>query len=221
MIKGIILDFDGTLCLTHKTTFKLQNEALAKMGRKEMDLAVFLRTWGGDLSKTMQVRSPGVNFEEFKKIYDETIKEYASKGELDKVPKKNLETLEKLLRQGRYVAILTTRSQNEIKHLLDEKHPLSVLIKDIYHKDNLNYLKPNPKVFDKVLKDNNLSAKDCVYVGDSLSDAEAAIGAGMNFIASLESELKTHSDFEIHNVKYFINKFPDLFKVLEILDPRS
>lgn len=218
MIKGVILDFDDTLCLTQKASFELQNIVLEKMGRAKMDMAVHLKTWGMVLSESMPIRSPGVDYEEFKKLYDEAVQKYATTGKLDVVPKENLDTLEKILKQGRYVAIVTSRTANEVKHLLESKHPLSRLVKDIYHRDNSEYLKPNPKVFDMLLLEHGLQPKECVYVGDSLSDAEATVNAGINFVASLESELKDRSDFEPYNIKHFIDKFPELLQILKILD---
>jgi phosphoglycolate phosphatase-like HAD superfamily hydrolase len=57
-----------------------------------------------------------------------------------------------------------------------------------------------------------------VYVGDSLTDAEAAKGAGLHFIACLEAGIRTRDDFAIHPVDRFIERFADLPEAVKSLD---
>ena len=98
----------------------------------------------------------------------------------------------------------------EVKHLQEKKHSLSLRIDAFYHKDNSDYLKPNPKVFDKILKKFTVLPSEAVCVGDSLGDALSAKGAKLHFIALLESKLRTKSYFKDVAVDYFALKFKDI-----------
>lgn len=83
-----------------------------------------------------------------------------------------------------------------------------------YHKDNTEYMKPNPKVYDKTLQFFNVLPHEAVYIGDSLGDAISAKGAGLHFIALLESELRTKDDFKSVAVDYFAAKFENILNYI-------
>jgi len=218
MIKAVILDFDDTLCLTEEICFNLENEVLAKMGRPPIDRKIHLKTWGKPLFEIINTRSPGVDVTEFERLYEGVIRKYIEEGLFDNIPEENMETLRELAKQGLYLAVVTTRTEGEVKHLLGGEHPLTELIRDFYHKDNTKYRKPDPRAFEEVLTDNKLNPSECVYVGDSLGDAESALGAGMYFIASLESGLRYKADFEKYDVSAYIYDFPELLGALQKLD---
>jgi phosphoglycolate phosphatase-like HAD superfamily hydrolase len=58
-------------------------------------------------------------------------------------------------------------------------------------------------------------AGECVYVGDAVTDAIAANGAGMHFIAVLESGLRQKEDFKKVRVDFFAKKFSDTVSYLK------
>ena len=113
---------------------------------------------------------------------------------------------------GKRLAILTSRSLSEMRHLLHESHPINQKIEKIYHQENSEYLKPDPRVFNQVIDYFDVLPSECVYIGDTVSDAAAAKGAGTHFIAVLESGLKRKKDFDGQNVDFFADKFPDILK---------
>jgi phosphoglycolate phosphatase-like HAD superfamily hydrolase len=59
-----------------------------------------------------------------------------------------------------------------------------------------------------------------VYIGDSLGDAKAANGAGVFFIASLESGIRQEQDFKDFHVDAFINRFPDIVNAVATIEHR-
>jgi len=208
MIKAVIIDLDDTLTMTELVSFKMENEILGHLGRKPMDRITHLESWGMPLEEALPLRSPGVDIEEFKKFYSSTINKYLKSGELDVVSPENLETLDKLIKQGKLVAILTSRNHQELKHLMAPDHLLSKSVKAFYYRDNMRFHKPDPRAFTELLKDNNLNPKNCVYIGDSISDG----------IASLESGSKTKSDFKGIPVDSFITAFPQIEDIIWQLD---
>ncbi len=218
MFEAVIIDVDDTLCLTEVACFELENEALRRMGRSSMERAVHLDTWGQLLFDAIATRSPGIDIEEFKVAYHPVIDEFIADGRLDSIPEANYEALDHLIALGKKLMLLTSRTHSEFKHLLASDHSLSTRVSAFYYKDNMAYHKPDPCAFDEVLRDNSLQPHQCVYVGDSPSDAAASNQAGLSFIASLESGIRQRQDFGNYRVAAFINEFPDIVNAVIALD---
>lgn len=210
MIKVVLLDFDDTLCLTEKDCFLMENAIAKDMGFSPMTRQIHQQTWGKPLQDIITTRIPGINPQRFMQQIEEKMPEYIKEGKLDSVSKEILDVLHSLKKAEKQLAIVTSRSLVEVKHLLHETHPLTNLLDAFYHRDNLEYLKPDPRVFDKVIRDFSVQPQDCVYVGDSVSDAKAANGANIHFIGVMESGIREKSDFSDNTVDFFANKFTDI-----------
>lgn len=218
MIEAVIVDFDDTLCLTEEASFNLENEILHRMGRQAMSREVHCSTWGQYLYDAIQVRSPGVDADAFWRLMPDVHEEFIESGQIDMVTEDNLETLDRLLEVGKKLMILTSRSQMEIRHMLEPSHSLARRIASFYFKDNMDYCKPDPRAFVVIERDYGLAPSQCVYVGDSPSDAAAAKGAGLHFVASLESGLRSEEDFSAYPVDRFIVRFTDLYNAVLSLE---
>lgn len=217
MIKALILDFDDTLCLTEEACFNLENLVLNKMNRDPMSRQIHKDTWGQPIYDAIQLRSPGIDVEEFFKLMPSVHNEFISKGHIDIVTDENLATLDRLIEAGIQLMILTSRTEVEVHHLLDPEHHLASRIASFYHKDNMKYHKPDPRAFEVIDQRSSLNPRECVYVGDSPSDAVSAKGAGLYFIATLESGLRTEDDFTGTPVDVFISKFTELDEAVSLL----
>lgn len=217
MIKAVIFDIDDTLSLTEAVSFEVENEILKNMGRPPMSREIHLATWELPPSKAVPLRSPGISFDTFMAAYTKRIEAYTESGKLDRIPAANYQALDELINRGKKLLILTSRTQARVKHLLEPNHPLAARLNGLYCRDNLEFRKPNPRVFDKLLSEHNLRPEQCVYVGDSLRDAAAAKGAGLFFIASLESGLRQKHDFDDAAADEFIDAFPDVVSAVESL----
>ena len=146
--------------------------------------------------EAISLRSPGVDADEFVKVHPSIHEEFIGRGEVDVVTDENLETLDKLASLDKKLMVLTSRTEIEFRHLLAPTHALAQRIVAFYHKDNTTHHKPDPRVFEVIERDHGLSPSQCVYVGDMPSDAVAANGAGLHFIASLEGGLVRRSSFD-------------------------
>jgi phosphoglycolate phosphatase len=98
--------------------------------------------------------------------------------------------------------------------MLEPSHLLAPRVKAFYYRDNMQFHKPDPRAFNELLSANSLHPEECVYMGDSPSDAQAANGAGLHFIASLESGIRQQQDFEDSHVDAFIAQFPNILKAI-------
>jgi len=210
MIEAVVIDVDDTLCLTEAASFDLENTALTRMGRDPMPRSIHVATWGQPLFDAILIRSPGVDVEAFRAAYHPAIAEFIADGRLDKIPAENYQALDQLIALGKLVMLLTSRTHGEFKHMLEPDHLLASRITAFYYKDNMQYHKPDPRAFDELLQAHGLAPNQCVYVGDSPSDAQASNKAGLHFVASLESGIRQRQDFNNYDVSAFITRFPDV-----------
>lgn len=210
MFKVVLIDIDDTLCLTEETCFNLENEVATGMGFPSMTRITHQKNWGKPLEQAILERIPGVDAGEFMKRVEKIIEDKVYSGALDSISEENLKVLDRLKKSDKKLAIVTSRSFIEAKHLLQDSHPLSNLVDAFYYRDNSEFLKPDPRVFNQAFVKFNVKPVECVYLGDSISDAIAAKGAGMHFIAVLESGLRTKEDFAGQNVDFFADKFTDI-----------
>lgn len=218
MIEAVFIDLDDTLCMTEEICFNLENETLAKLGRPPMTRGTHQSNWGMPLAEAIVERSPGVNVDEFYQFFPTVLQRYTDEGLLDQIPDENYEALDQMIKMGKSLIVLTNRNHEELKHLLEPAHDLASRIETFYYKDNLMFHKPDPRVFAHIEEAHGWKPNECVYVGDSPSDAAAAKGAGLHFVASLESGLRTERDFEDYPVDVFIPSFTKLPEAVEQLD---
>jgi phosphoglycolate phosphatase len=218
VIRAVIVDVDDTLCLTEAVSFELENEVLAALGRPPMSRAVHRATWGEVLLDAMPHRSPGVDLGRFAELFPVLHQRYLADGRLDVVPAENLRALDRLVGDGRTVMLLTSRTEAEVRHLLEPDHVLAGRVTGAYHQGNTRFRKPDPRVFDELLAETGLKPQQCVYVGDSPGDAAAAGGAGIRFVACLQSGVRRLDEFDPRYVTAAVDTFPEMVGVIEALD---
>jgi phosphoglycolate phosphatase len=214
VIRAVIVDVDDTLCMTEAAAFDLVNEVLARMDRPPMSRAVHLATWGEVLLDAMPRRSPGVDLQRFAELFPVTHREYLAAGRMDVIPPENLDALDALMSEGRTVLLLTSRAEAEIEHMLAPDHVLAGRVSAAYHQGNTRFRKPDPRVFDELLAETGFPPDECVYVGDSPGDAAAAGGAGIRFIACLQSGVRRLDEFDPRYVAASIDAFTEVISVV-------
>ena len=218
MIKAVIIDVDDTLFLTEEACFYMENEVLAAIGRPPQSREIHKSTWGQPLFEAIKARSPGVNVDAFRVRFQQTMPRWVTDGKIDGLTPENQAALDSLLEVGKELYILTSRTHDELKHMLEPDHDLAARIKAFYYRDVMEFHKPDPRAFDIVLNNHGLDRSECLYVGDSPSDAAAAKQGHMHFVASLESGLRTRQDFVEYAVDAFIDRFADLPQAIAQLE---
>ncbi len=196
-IKAVILDFDDTLFMTEQVSFEMENEAAAALGFMPMTHAAHLSNWGKPLEYAIIERFPGIDPAEFMGEFAVVFRRYIKQGLADTLTAANVGALARLSADGYQLYAVTSRTLVEVDHLMGPEHDLSRYLAEgrIFHKGNSSHLKPDPRAFDGVVEFSGLDPAACVYVGDSLTDCQAAKGAGLQFVACLESGLRHRSDF--------------------------
>jgi phosphoglycolate phosphatase len=209
-IRAVIVDVDDTLCLTEEASFHLENDVLIQMSRPPMPRALHLATWGEPLLEAMLHRSPGLDVAHFATLFPAMHQRYLAEGRLDVIPPENLAALDHLVQEGRTIMLLTSRAEAEVRHLLSPGHALAGRVTAAYHQGNTRFNKPDPRAFDELLADTGLNPAQCVYVGDSPGDALAAGGAGLPFIACLQSGVRRLDEFDPRYVTAAVDSFPQI-----------
>jgi phosphoglycolate phosphatase len=210
----IIFDWDDTLCLTEAVCFDMENEVAGNMGFSKQSRQIHLKTWGQPIYEIVTTRFPGIDPDIFMTNLADTFAKYTKNNRLDNLSQETLKTLDLLRSQGRSLAVLTSRTKTEVDHLLDPSHPAFSRIDAWFYKENTPIPKPDPRCFEPVLSKFGVKPDMAIYVGDSISDAQAAQSAGLNFVASLESGLRQQTDFVQQKVKYFVNTISELPEVI-------
>lgn len=217
-IEAILFDYDDTLCMTEYDCYLIENAALAEMGRSPMSREIHKTTWGRPLLDAMTDRSPGVDVDKFETNLLRIHREWIREGKIDVVPDEYLMLLRHLGSMGIVVGILTSRKENEVLHMLEDDHPLDVVLDVFYHSDSTKVRKPDPAVFDPFFVDYpHINREHTVYVGDSPTDAEAAVYAGLGkVIISLESGLRTKADFAQFETKIdFVTNLKEVENIIK------
>jgi phosphoglycolate phosphatase len=223
MISTVILDFDDTLFMTELVGWHRENEAARRIGMAPMSHETHLANWGDPVAEAIPTRLPGVDVEAFLEAYAQVFHEQAQAGEVDQLTARNLRALSWLRRQGYGLYAVTSRHVVELEHLLDSDHDLAEYVHEhhIFHRDNNPYHKPDPRAFDAVLRLAEVAPEECLYVGDSLTDCQAAKGAGLSFVACLESGLRRRQEFEAQHPAPdgYIDTFAELPQWLQAAVP--
>jgi phosphoglycolate phosphatase len=217
MISAVLVDFDDTLCPTEEAGFALENEVLRRLGRPPQTREIHKATWGQPMLAAMPVRSPGVDVAQFHSVVHDLFPAWAAEGRIDAIPQVNLRALDALRNEGLRIYVVTSRIEDELRHILTSEHTLMQRLDGMYYHETLPYHKPDPRVFDKIFDTHNLTPEECVYVGDSPSDAAAAKQAGLYFIATLESGLRKEEDFQPWGADHFIARFSEVPQTIHIL----
>lgn len=74
--------------------------------------------------------------------------------------------------------------------------------------------KPAPEGLLKVCTDLSVSPKNCIYVGDAITDIQAGIAAGMETIAALYGYVPADSDVDTWGADYMVGAPVELKELL-------
>ena len=118
---------------------------------------------------------------------------------------KDTEALLKNLKNRQFkTAIVTTKYNYRIKQIVT-KFDIANLIDVIVGGEDVVNPKPHPEPIENAIKLLNVCPENCLYIGDSLIDAEAAFRANVDFIAITTGTTKRKNSSSFH-----ISKFSDV-----------
>lgn len=184
MIRAILFDFDYTLADTSRGVIECINSALGEMGLPAVSDEKARETIGLSLQETFVHVSDTVDDErsaEFERLFVKRADEVMA--DLTTVYKEVHESL--LFLKGQFLlGIASTKFRYRIETILKREEILSAF-DVIVGGEDVVYHKPHPEALLKAAHQLRCPPDEVLYVGDSVTDAEAARRASMCFVAVL------------------------------------
>jgi HAD superfamily hydrolase (TIGR01509 family) len=193
MVKAVLCDIDGTLVDSNWLHAEAWQRAFAEMGivLEREDVRRQIGKGGDELIPVFVPWWKRDAVEEPLKRYREWIFRQDLLSSVKALPKAR-EFAEELKQRGIRFALASSSNKPDIENY---KRIMRVddLVDDETSADDVDRAKPHPDVFSAALKRLGLKAKDCVALGDTPYDAEAAGKAGLRTIG-VETGGWTHQE---------------------------
>ncbi len=209
MKKVVIFDFDYTLGDSSEGIIASINYALDKMGIQKPGRDKAVKTIGMSLGSTYEILS-GRNSASEKEEFEKYFKEKADEVMVSNTFLYNgvVEMLKNLHAKGLKTAIVTTKYHYRIGQILKVNNATS-LIDGVIGGDDVTTPKPSPEGINKIKEQFNVHLEEILYAGDSIVDAEAAQGAGVDFLAVLTGTTP-YEAFKNYPYASIINSITDI-----------
>ncbi len=198
MVKAVILDLDGTLINSHPAHVKSFNKMLELHGLmvNKIDFSKYFGLIAEDILKKL-----------FPTLSEDKISILARTkrrlfiNDIDLVTKQPC--VDKFIKslKGLRTAIATSASREEMEAVINKFGWNFNCLLTSYE---VNHPKPAPDILIKAAEELRVKLRDCVFIGDSIYDADTARNAGVKFIGVATGSYSIN-DFNNKGVKAFKN----------------
>jgi phosphoglycolate phosphatase len=210
--QAILFDFDYTLADSSRGVIACIGHALRELGLPAVANEAACRTIGLSLADTFTALA-GAQPEEVSSAFARLFVEHADRvmAECTVLLPGVRETVERLCDQGVILGIVSTKYRRRIETILRrEGLPFRVIVGG----EDVTAHKPDPESLELAVSRLGVRSSGVLYVGDSLTDAQAAERAGVRFVAVLSGKTQREA-FEGLAVWRTIEKLADLREVLD------
>ena len=180
-MKTIIFDLDGTILNTLVDLKNAVNHGLKTRNLPEKDLEFVRNAIGNGTQVLIKRCCPEDISEEERAIVFTNFKNYYLEHYADNTrPYEGIVDMLKKLKGQVKLGVVSNKDHDLVIKLINKEFPgLFDIIQGSYFDQPK---KPNPYLIDKIIKENNLNKKDCLYVGDTNIDKESATNAGLDYL---------------------------------------
>ena len=180
-MKTIIFDLDGTILNTLVDLKNAVNHGLKTRNLPEKDLEFVRNAIGNGTQVLVKRCCPEDISEEERAIVFATFKNYYLEHYADNTrPYEGIIDMLKKLKGQVKLGVVSNKDHDLVIKLINKEFPgLFDIVQGSYFDKPK---KPNPYLIDKIIKENNLNKKDCLYVGDTNIDKESATNAGLDYL---------------------------------------
>lgn len=209
-IKAVFFDFDDTLVGTIKPKWAQHRFIAKEYYAIDITDQELIEHWGMPLDQMVMHLYRTDNYEEARK-YILRHREEFPKILFDA----SMPTILELKKQGILTGIVTATSRESIDLDFKLNKFTGEHFDYVQTLDDTNVHKPDPRVFDPAISwlgVREIEPDQAVYIGDSVKDMKAAIGAGFHFIG-VETGLVTGEEFKKHGAL----SIPQIDMVVDIL----
>lgn len=182
-MKTIIFDLDGTILDTLVDLKNAVNHGLKSRNLPEKDLDFVRKAIGNGTKVLIQRCTPCNISEEERSIVFDNFKSYYFKHFTDntKPYKGMLEMLKKIKDNNDVLLAVVSNKDNDLtQQLINKEFPgvFDIIQGSYFDKPR----KPDPYLINKILNENNIDKKDCLYIGDTNIDKESADNADLKYL---------------------------------------
>ena len=180
-MKTIIFDLDGTILDTLEDLKNAVNHGLNFYNLPEKDLEFVRLAIGNGTQVLIKRCAPSSISEKERRDVFASFKTYYLKHYADKTkPYDGIVDLLKTLKGKCRLAVVSNKDDDLTNKLIEKEFPgLFDIIQGSYLDQPK---KPNPYLINKIIKENNIDKKDCLYIGDTDVDKESAMNAGLAYL---------------------------------------
>jgi phosphoglycolate phosphatase len=205
-IKVVLFDHDDTLVGTIKAKWAQHKFIARTFYGKQLSDKELRAHWGKPLTVLMKLLY-GTDHIDMAMSYN-----IATRGHFPKILFKNtIKTLNSIRKLGKKVGLVTATTQASLNHDFQTLGIPRELFDFIQTEDETLFHKPDPRVFEPVVKwlaKQDINPQEVLYVGDHLNDMLATQQSGFQFMG-VATGLFSVEDFAQHNIKA-ISKLTDL-----------
>lgn len=182
--RAVIFDFDFTLADSSLGVFECINSGLQALGLEPATYEEVCNTIGLSLPETLIA----LKGEEARDLNQRFHMHFLRKAdqvmvELTKVYPETTGTLQYLNGKGYQVGVASTKYRYRIESIL-KRDGLLGFFDAIIGGEDVSEHKPNPECLEKAAAKLGIELSHCIYIGDNRVDGEAAMRAGVPFIAT-------------------------------------
>lgn len=206
-IKFLLTDLDGTLIKSEQPICEALQKCFLHVGQAAPNTQQIMNMFGLPVEVMLTTLSNVKKSETA--VIDEFIKEYKVQYPISMVKARLIEgamdTLGYFYKNGIKICLITSERRANAQHILDALG-LSVYIKNIVSRDDVENFKPHPEPLQKAILLMGAECDECAYIGESPFDIQAGIASGVYTIAVPSGHwgiqaLKTeHPDLMIDNI---------------------
>ena len=209
MLRAVFFDFDYTLADSSAVIVECFNHSLAAMGLPAATPEAVQRTIGLSLRTAfvqLAAYEHSARCDEFVRGYLARADEIMTKGIVffPEVP----QVVAELRVHGLKLGIVSTKYRSRIEAVL-ERDGLRNYFDVVVGGEDVAAHKPDPEGLLKAVAATGVTPDESVYVGDTVTDAETAAAAGMEFIAVLSGVTKAEA-FSTYKSLSVLEKLSDL-----------
>ena len=179
-MKTVIFDLDGTVLNTLVDLKNAVNHGLKTRNLPEKDLEFIRKAIGNGTQVLIKRCTPENITEEERSLVFNAFKNYYLEHYADNTkPFDGILEMLKSLKGKVNLALVSNKDDDLTRKLINKEFP------DIFDIVQGSYFdqpkKPDPHLINKIIKENNLNKKDCLYIGDTNIDKESANNAGLEY----------------------------------------
>ena len=180
MIKGVLFDIDGVLLDSFESGLHFFGDVLTKMGHPRPSRARYKKMFHLPLELALQHMGKSELTEDLERLH-EIVDTVPYRTELLSEPLHMRETLDILSKQYKLAIVTSRNKQGLTKRYFPFAHTEKYFPVRVTREDVIHY-KPHPEPLLLAAKRLRLKPSECVYIGDSHTDIDAGVSAGMQTI---------------------------------------